>query len=332
MRSPRNSGGQDGLDQFGELLLPHEAIEPILARPVRAALLEWLTEIWAADELAEVGLKPRQRAIFYGAPGTGKTTLAHHLAARLGLPLLAIRPDRVIDCWLGSTGRNLGALFDLARPEPLGQGPVVLFFDEFEALGGKRVGGARNAEQERNAVVDTLLQRIEAHPGIIVAATNHGDHLDPAIWRRFDIHVELGLPGPEECGRILERYLAPFRVPPGALAALAESCATASPALLRQLCEGLKRNQVIGPRVGWPMGRAAVFDRVLAAVAPHPDLGRPALWARGSADRAVARFPWPMTTEPVAEDRDAVPVTAAGGGGGRRDTGVVPLNARRREP
>jgi SpoVK/Ycf46/Vps4 family AAA+-type ATPase len=318
---------QAELDAFGDLLLPQEAVEPILPPPVRASLTEWLTEIWAADELAEIGLTPRRKAIFYGAPGTGKTTLAHHLAARLGLPMLAIRPDRIVDCWLGSTGRNLGALFDAARPAPDGEGPVVLFFDEFEALASKRVAGARDAQMERNAVIDTLLQRFDAHDGLIIAATNHGDYLDPAIWRRFDIHVELGLPGVAECRRILARYLAPFRMPQQALTELATSCATASPALMRQLCEGLKRNHIIGPRVGWPMDRSAVFERVLASVAPHPDLGKPALWARGTDDRAVAAFPWPLSTDAPEEVR--VAVSAAEQAAGVEGSSVVPLRSKK---
>lgn len=89
--APRNLEGA-GLADFGEVLQPAEAQEPILARPVRASLIEWLTEIWAAKELEEVGLEPRRRALFHGAPGTGKTTLAHHLAARLGLFWRTDRP------------------------------------------------------------------------------------------------------------------------------------------------------------------------------------------------------------------------------------------------
>lgn len=282
------------LETFGDLLMPQQAEEPILSRPARQALLEWLTEIWAGDELAAAGLRPRSRAMFHGGPGTGKTTLAHHLAARLGLPLLCVAPERIVDAYLGSTGRALGNLFRAVRPAPDGEGPVVLFFDEFDALAARRQAGGRDAQREMNSVVDVLLQRIEAHDGILIAATNHADQLDPAIWRRFQLHVELGLPGQEERERILARYLAPYRLPSGALSALARSCETATPALLRQLCEGIKRALVLGPRLGWPMGCADVFGRVLASVAPHPDAGLPPLWARGGDDPALAALPWPL--------------------------------------
>src|SRR5713226_7304836 len=89
-------------EEFGEVLYPDAAQEPILAKPVRDALTEWLTEIWAGDELKAVGLKPRQKALFTGPPGSGKTILAHHLAARLKLALVCVRSDRLIDSYIGS--------------------------------------------------------------------------------------------------------------------------------------------------------------------------------------------------------------------------------------
>lgn len=304
------------LADFGDLLAPSEAEEPILARPVRASLLEWLTEIWAADELAAVGLKPRRRALFFGPPGTGKTTLAHHLAARLGLPLLVVRPERLIDSYLGATGQNVGALFEAARDEP-----CVLFFDEFEALAAQRRQGS-SAQREMNSVVNVLLQRIEGHDGFIIAASNFANSLDPAIWRRFDLQIEIAVPGQEERERILARYLAPFGLPSAALAGLARACETASPALLRMLCEGLKRNLVIGPQVGWPMDRESVFERVLAAAVPHPDLGRPELWARASKTPALAALPWPL---PVLAD---LPALEAAQGPASPPAGAVVVSLR----
>lgn len=196
---------------FGDIFEPSEAQEPILAKPVRNALLEWLTEIFAKDELTALGVAERRRAIFDGPPGVGKTTLAHHLSARLGLRMLAVRPERLIDKWVGSTGRNIGALFDcvdaLAKADP--PEPILLFLDEFDAVAFKRREATQGAEDERNGFVNTLLQRIEQHKGFLIAATNFAEHIDRAIWRRFETHktwIKWTLVGDPDLGFIEKHY------------------------------------------------------------------------------------------------------------------------------
>lgn len=296
------------IEDFGEIFEPSEAAEPILARPVRNALLEWLTEIFAEDELKAVGIKARKRCIFDGPPGVGKTTLAHHLSARLGLRMIAVRPERLIAKWLGSTGHNIGTLFDAA----IGVDPqIVLFIDEFDAIGIKRTETEQSCDNERNAWVNTLLQRIEQYDGFLIAATNHANHIDPAIWRRFEMHISLELPGQFERRHILARYLAPFGLPTAALGALAEACETASPALMRQLCEGLKRQIIIGPKCGWSMARESVIERLVTTIHPHPDLGKPRLWSHGAKDAAVKMLPWPLPQ--ASEIVEAVPTQPSAG-------------------
>ena len=304
------------LHEFGDVFLPEEAMEPILAKPVRNALLEWLTEIFAKDELETMKVTARRRALFDGPPGVGKTTLAHHLSARLGLRMLAVRPERMINKYLGSTGRNIGGLFDAVTQEEATD-PVVLFLDEFDAIAFKRKESEQGAEAEQNAWINTLLQRIEQYKGFIIAATNHGSHIDPAIWRRFDIHITLELPGQFERERILARYLDPLGLPKAELSHMAESLALASPALMRQLCENLKRQLVVGPKVGWNMRKEALFDRMLASFGPHPDLGKPRLWSHTSNDVAIKAMGWPLQkaadiTEdlrpPAAEGDNVVPI------------------------
>lgn len=277
--------------RFGDIFEPDEAQEPILSRGVRGALQEWLEEIWSEPDLKAVGIAPRKRAMFDGPPGVGKTTLAHHLAARLGLPMLAVRPERVISKWVGETGQNIGAMFDLAADKTQ---PIVLFIDEFDAISRQRRRSEQASDDSRNEEVNTLLQRIEQHNGFIIAATNFGAHIDQAIWRRFDIHLSLEMPGQRERELILARYLDPFGLPPRNLSEIAEALDIASPALIRRLCEGLKRQFVLGPKLNYDMTKVAVFSRVLASIQPHPDIGKPRLWSIGEKDSSVRNLPWPI--------------------------------------
>jgi SpoVK/Ycf46/Vps4 family AAA+-type ATPase len=277
------------LSKFADVLMPQEAEEPILAPNVRAAVFEWLTEVRAADDLKAVGIKPRRTALLYGPPGCGKTTLAHHFAARLGLPLACVRSESLVSAYLGSTGSNIGQLFDAMADT---EGRVVVFFDEVDALGGQRMND-QGASVERANSLNVLLRRIERFDGIALAATNRHDFLDTALWRRFDMQVSVDLPTEDERFAIIKRYAAPFDPPDEDVDLLVDLTTGASPALLRALMEGVKRTLIVGSKTGRKIDDpVAVFAAVVAACAPAPEYTPPPLWE--SDLREIARLTWPM--------------------------------------
>ena len=160
-----------------------------LAAPTRGALTDLAREHRRAADLEKAGLEPRHKVLLTGPPGNGKTATAHALANLVGLPLMTVRYESVVDSYLGVTTKRLAEVFQSAARRP-----SVLFFDEFDMVGKERGNGDDVGEMRR--VVGALLMQMDAVPArtIIVAATNHPAMLDYAAWRRFD--VRLSLPAP----------------------------------------------------------------------------------------------------------------------------------------
>lgn len=281
------------LQTFGDIRMPTESVEPILAPGPRDALHEWLRELNSQDELKAHGIAPRTRALLFGPPGTGKTTMAHHLSARLGLPMLSIRSESVISKWVGDTGSNIGKLYDALRPL---KGRIVLFYDEFDAIATQRQGD-QAASVEKSSYLNVLLRRIEQDTSLTFAATNRHDMLDTAIWRRFDLQISVDLPGEAERFAILKRYAAPLDPPEADLDLLTEATAGASPDLLRRLMEGIKRSKILWPKLN---GRnftdaSAVFASLLASVTPPPELQQHhpiTLWTAPETITPHLTWPW----------------------------------------
>jgi ATP-dependent 26S proteasome regulatory subunit len=151
-----------------------------------------------------VGVAPSM--IIYGPPGVGKTELARHIAAQIGLPLITSRSDALISSFLGSTAKNLRLLFEHAVSRP-----CVLFLDELDALAKLRDDQHEMGELKR--VVVSLLQNIDALENeiVLIGATNHHHLLDPAIWRRFAYRLELPLPSATARRKLIELFLGEFR-------------------------------------------------------------------------------------------------------------------------
>ncbi len=132
-------------------------------------------------------------ALFAGPPGTGKTLAAEIIAGSLGLDLFKLDLSSVVSKYIGETEKNLEQIFDAAAA-----GNAVLFFDEADSLFGKRSEVKDARDRYANIEVSYLLQRLEAHDGLIVLATNREKDIDEAFMRRIHVRIEMPLPAPEE--------------------------------------------------------------------------------------------------------------------------------------
>lgn len=168
-------------------------VDLVLHPYVEGRIGDFLASVRMYDKFSSHGVAPANRLLIYGPPGTGKTTIAMRLARDLGLPLVLSRSDALVSSLLGQTSRNIRNIFEFAESTP-----SVLFLDEFDALAKDRKDSREIGELQR--VVIALLQNIDAmDPStILVAATNHPELLDPAIWRRFEFTVQVDLPSPSE--------------------------------------------------------------------------------------------------------------------------------------
>jgi hypothetical protein len=135
------------------------------------------------------------KALFTGDPGTGKTLAAEVVAGDVGLPLFKVDLASVVSKWVGETEKNLDSVFREAE-----ESHSVLFFDEAEALFGKRGEVQHGTDRYANLEISYLLQRLEEYDGLVILASNLKDQIDVAFTRRF--HVLLHFPRPREAERL----------------------------------------------------------------------------------------------------------------------------------
>lgn len=182
----------------------------VLAPQVVDAVREFIDEFTQAPLLRSHSLEPRHTILLLGPPGNGKTSLAEALATELSLPLLSVRYDAIVDSFLGETSNRLRRLIDYAT-----QNPCVLFFDEFEAVGKERSDAQETGEIKR--VVSTLLVQMDRLPShtLIICATNHPELLDRAVWRRFEMKLEIDKPGPRQLMEWFKKFEASLEGPSG---------------------------------------------------------------------------------------------------------------------
>ena len=238
------SAADGGASPLLEVLPRRSLRDMVLPTVVRQAIEELTEEQHRADLLRSHSLEPRNRILVVGEPGNGKTSLAEALAGELAVPLLVVRYEAVIGSYLGETALRLARLFERVRARR-----CVLFFDEFDTIGKER--GDKHETGEIKRVVSSLLLNVDALPSYVVtvAATNHAELLDRAIWRRFQVRLELPRPGQADILEWLRRFELGLGEPLGlATRATAATLKGLSFAELDELCGDVQRRVVLaGP-------------------------------------------------------------------------------------
>lgn len=176
--------------------------EPVYDPSVKDALDRLVSERSQLDALFQAGLEPTRTALFTGPPGVGKTLAARWIARALDRPLLILDLAAVMSSYLGRTGTNLRHVLDYAKSTE-----CVLLLDELDAIAKRRDDQSEIGELKR--LVTVLIQQVDDWPstGLLIAATNHAELLDPAIWRRFELTVEFPIPSVEAAAAFIGEAL-----------------------------------------------------------------------------------------------------------------------------
>ena len=188
---------------LADVIYPTENnIEVILTKNNSDKLDSFVLSYESADKLNALGIGVSNTVLLYGPPGCGKTKCAYLIAKKLNLPLVVARLDSLISSYLGTTAKNIRILFEFVQKMP-----CVLFLDEFDAIAKARDDNNELGELKR--VVNSLLQNIDAMSGdsLLIAATNHEQLLDSAVWRRFDYKLEIELPDINAILKMLDLFL-----------------------------------------------------------------------------------------------------------------------------
>ncbi len=232
-----------------------QSVQLVLDPEPREIIGEFLETFRSRSELLSAGIASSGHMLLHGPPGCGKSRAAQFVAATLELPLVTARLDGLVSSLLGSTAKNIRALFDFVD-----QTPCVLFLDEFDAVAKKRDDHHELGELKR--VVNSLLQNIDAlSAGIpVVAATNHPHLLDPAVWRRFEFHVHIGMPDRKARRELFMMYLPPYSSSSDRLiecmAALSDGL---SPSDINLVCRSVARRVALSSKSDAPVSEINIL-------------------------------------------------------------------------
>ncbi|ETU10006.1 hypothetical protein P019_01035 [Enterococcus faecalis EnGen0419] len=185
-----------------DVSVPKESDETLVfSKLIENEINDFILSYQKRNELISLGIDTNSHLLLYGPPGTGKTSLARFISLQVGLPLVTARLDGLVSSMLGSTAKNIRKIFDFASKQP-----CVLFLDEFDVLA--KIRDDKNELGELKRVVNSLLQNIDSFDdnSILIAATNHPQLLDEAVWRRFDKVIKLNLPESEQRKELIEEF------------------------------------------------------------------------------------------------------------------------------
>jgi hypothetical protein len=185
------------------------------------------------------GISGSINLLMYGPPGTGKSRLARFISQELGLDLYVTRLDGLISSFLGSTAKNIRALFDFAAKTP-----CVLFLDEFDAIAKLRGDSQELGELKR--VVNSFIQNLDSlgPQSIVLAATNHEGLLDSAVWRRFSYRLELILPTADLRRQLWQQFLVSPDFGERDISLLVDLSEGYSGADIQEVCQRLQRRRI----------------------------------------------------------------------------------------
>ncbi len=216
--------------------------ELVLPEVTLLAVRQLIEEQQRASLLRSHSLEPRHRLLLVGPPGNGKTTLAEAIAESLAVPFFVVRYEGMIGSFLGETASRLKRVFDYARTTP-----CVLFFDEFDAVGKER--GDIHETGEIKRVVTSLLMQIDDLPSYVVAiaATNHAELLDRAVWRRFELRLSLPAPDSKQLIAFIDRLAILANLNLGlSPQQIGKSLGAVSYSEAEQFCLDVARRQLLG--------------------------------------------------------------------------------------
>ena len=219
-------------------------LPPQLDRAVQLLMDEWKS----AAELRAVDAEPSMSVLLTGAPGTGKTTLALWMSAQIGLPVVIARVDAMMSSFLGTTSRNIAQVFSFAN-----RFRCVLLLDELDSLA--KVRDDPNEVGEIKRVVNALLQNMDSRCaiGVTLGITNHPQLLDPAVWRRFAVQIEVPMPVLEAREAIVRRVAAPVEVSDSLVALIAALLDGSAGSEVRSIVTLFKKRSVMQPPPASPI-------------------------------------------------------------------------------